>query len=328
MEEEKKESTEPVSSEPVSAAPLKTEENAAPKAEEKKDNKAWSITKKVVDWVFTAFIIIIAAIVVMSVATKGKNYNVPIIFNYQICHVVTDSMAHDETNGDKELYPVGDAVFAKKVEAKNVAVGDNILFYGCYYDSSNGAYQLPTVHHVFYIGTDENKDTYFLCRGLNTADHSDIKEQWQKVYTSETTGFAKLKLDVEASKHDAVDNADDATRTGYYTAAGILMGKITGDSKFVGGFYTMMEQWWAVLLLILVPCLIIAASSIVDIIKLKKTPDEELEKEYGSEPKVNAAPVDPDNPLAGLSEEDKQKLKDEMLKKMLEEQKDSKGGDK
>jgi hypothetical protein len=99
------------------------------------------------------------------------------------------------------------------------------------------------------------------------------------------------------------------------------MGKVTGDSSSVGGFYTMMEQWWAVMLLILVPSLIIAASSIYDIVKLKNTPDAELEKEYGQEEAKK--PVDPNNPLAGLSEEEKEKLKKEMLEDLM---KNNKGG--
>jgi hypothetical protein len=275
----------------------------------------FKVFKDVIDWVFTIFIIFIAAIVVMSYASKGNNYGVPVVFGYQVSHVVTGSMAKDEKGNP--VYPIGDAVFAKKEAYSSVKVGDDVLFYGSYLISGQ-AVDLVTIHRVFKIGQETDGTKYFMCRGINVTEETGIDKQWQKVYEASNSYYTALKTSVQSGQTVSTDDSDC---DGSFTASGLYMGKVTGDSSFVGGFYTMMEQWWAVMLLILVPSLIIATSSIYDIVKLKNTPDAELEKEYGQEEAKK--PVDPNNPLAGLSEEEKEKLKKEMLEDLM---KNNKGG--
>ncbi|MCI2069080.1 MAG: hypothetical protein LKJ88_05840 [Bacilli bacterium] len=281
------------------------------KKETNKKKGAWKIIEKILDWVVGIFVVFIAAIEIISLATSRSNYGVPSFFGLQISVVATDSMAYDASG--KEVYPVGDGLIIKKPSFSSLAIGDDITFYG-YYNDIGGT---VTVHRIIAKETDASSSkTYFVCQGTNSYKHSTILNQVQKVYETESdsTYFTSYKNKTGNDKY-GLDNKE-------VTAYGVYMGKVASSSKALGGFYTAMKQPWAVILMIFIPCLIIAGTSIADIIKLKKTPDEELEKEYGDQSKKKD---NPDDPLAGLSEEEKKKLKQEMVEKMLKDQQE-KGG--
>jgi len=275
----------------------------------KKKKTAWDIVKNIIDGILTVFVILVAVVEVASFATKGSNYGTPSVFGMQTSIVVTDSMAKDETG--KDVYPVGTGIICNKIDFDKVQVGDDILFYGYY---SNGG--LVTIHRVFDKGTDTNGNPYYLTRGINTYDHASMANQFQKVFKDETS-----PLFTSYKNGQTTDRTDSGAEV---TAVGVLMGKLNVASIALGNFIKTMQTPYAIALLIIIPCLIIAISSVVDIVKIKKTPDAELEKQYLNKDENTDAPASAS--LDNFSEEEKKKLKEQMMQKMLDDM-NKKGGE-
>jgi hypothetical protein len=279
-----------------------------------KKKTPWEIVKSVFDWVLGIFIFLIAVIEVFALATRNQNYGAPSFFGYQVLNVATGSMAYDAEG--KEVYPIGIGLFARKVSFTSLSVGDDLAFYGYYNDGTGGKI---TTHRVQAVMTDAaDGSTYYVCQGINTYQYSSIANQVQYVYADESHANVTLYKNGGGNLTYETKNV---------TAVGVYMGKIIGSSKFVGNVYTTMQKPVAVILMIAVPAALIAVSSIVDMIRIKKTPDEVLEQKYGQ---GGASPQkeDPADPLKGLSEEDKKKLKEQMVQDMLKENQEKKGGDK
>jgi hypothetical protein len=286
----------------------------ATKEPAKNQKGAWKIISKILDWIVGIFMVLIAVIEFTAIFTKNSNYGVPTFFGYQISYVATPSMAVDKDG--KEVYPVNDGIVVKKVDYTTLSIGDDITFYGYYYDPAAG---LVTVHRIIDKQTDSNGKVFFVTQGTNPA----VGNQCQIIYQSSAdSNYFTAYMNGTNGNYPYV-----ASNGGSYsvTAMGVYMGKVVSSSKFLGWFYVTLKKPWALLLMIIIPCLVIAATSIGDIVKLKKTPDEKLEEEYGQGGKEKTKP-DPNNPLAGLSEEDKKKLKQEMIDQMIAEQQ-KKGGD-
>lgn len=155
-----------------------------------------------------------------------------------------------------------------------------------YWDEVQGT----ITHRVYQVNTDENGvATSFLCHGINTNATFYSPSQYQDV---------------------PVDQ---------------VLGKIVSKSYALGNFLTAMQTPYVVVLLIIIPAALIAISSIIDMVNIKKLSEEELEEKYGEGKGKKKKPnEDPDDPLASLSEEEKEALKKQMIEEML----DPKKGDK
>lgn len=186
----------------------------------------------------------------------------------------------------KEVYPVGDGLVVKKVDLNTIKVGDDISFYW-------PDIRAIITHRVYQIDYEADTTTLkdFVCHGINT---------------------------------DATNYTPDQHQT---VAPKYVLGKVTASSKALGGFIQAMQQWWVILLLIIIPCLVIAASSIHDIIKLHKMTEAQAEAKYNNNKKIKGSdnPVSSTDLLGSLSQEEKQRLKDQMVQEMLDEQKKKKG---
>lgn len=316
----------------------------------KKKKTPWQIAGAVIDWIIGIFIVFIAAIEITAFATKGSNYGVPSFFGNQVSVVQTDSMAYDE-NGDK-LYSVGTAIFSHKDDYSSLKEGDDISFYNHVFSASetNQAYALFVHRVIAYVpvgGTDHvtfggktfSYDIsnpygvpYYIVMGANVSNKEGISTHYssyqvQYVFESEA-GMNLLSSQTSVTLpdfHAYYSSADEVATASYsVNGSGIYMGKVVGHSDFVGGFYSFLEQPYGLILVILIPCAIIIVSTIIDMVKVHKMSDEEVEEKYGDggEKKTSGsgtekAPADPNDPLAGLSEEDKKRLQEELLASML-----------
>jgi len=263
---------------------VKQPENQSEKGPKKK-SKIYKIIIKVIDYILIAFIAIIAVLEIIGFATKSSNFNVPNIGGYQFLTVATDSMAYDADGN--EVYPVGIGLICKKVDMDEIAVGDDITFYAKSFGVPEVNGVCTITHRVFeieyYTDTQDVKD--FKCHGINV----------------NSTNFTPSQTQVVTPE--------------------LVLGEIVGTSQFMGNFVTAMQQWWVVLLLVIIPAGIIAVSSVIDIIKVKNTPEAELEAKYGEGSNDNTKPEDPEDPLSNISEEDRKALKEQMIKEMLESKK-------
>ena len=96
-----------------------------------------------------------------------------------------------------------------------------------------------------------------------------------------------------------------------------LLGVVKVNSPFLGGFFQVLSSPWGLLIFLLVPAGYLVIVSVLDIFKAMKDPEEPKGVAGGGEDPN--APTDPNNPLGNLSEEDRKRLKEEMLQQMMDE---------
>ena len=184
------------------------------------------------------------------------------------------------TDSMEPKYKVNGAVIVKKVDPSKITIGDDATFM---YDV-NGTV-MPMTHQISDIKapTEEDPHWHFEAHGINTASTQ------CKTATSER---------------------GDCTDQRQYFTEEALMGKVVGYSMFVGVVFNFMITPWGLLLLLLIPALYLIISSVIDLVKAAKLDEEEAEAQAASGESKGA--------LSHLSEEDIQRLKEEMLNEMIE----------
>jgi len=251
----------------------------------KKEKKPKSKVRKVFDWVITCLFgglfITVAIFQLISINSAKTNYGVPNFNGHQTLVVLTDSMQPD--------YMVGSAVFVNKVDPSTLKVGDDITFY---YSPWSYAMSNPIVtHRIREIKINEGVEVgngyyTFVCGGIN----KDSDQAW------------------EVSGH----TTRDCTYQHQDISEQYVLGKVVGNSKFVGAIYSFITSIWGLLTLLLIPCLYLIITSVIDLFKALKEPEEEKLALDGP-----SDSGDKPSSLSNLSDEDKERLKKEMLNEML-----------
>ena len=94
-----------------------------------------------------------------------------------------------------------------------------------------------------------------------------------------------------------------------------LLGQVVANSNFLGGFFKFIGSPFGLLALLMIPAFYLVITSVLDIFKAYKDPDEEAVTEGGPSKEGSA------NGNKELSEEDKKRLKEELLKEMMNKKK-------
>lgn len=266
----------------------------------KKEKKPKSKARKIVEWVLTGLFLLVfgffSVMTIIAQTTKAKNFGVPNYAGYQVLVVLTDSM--------EPKYKVDSAVIVKKVAPSSLKEGDDVTFM---WDINNDGNLMPMTHRLTkvtsYVETDGSTHYNFVAHGINTAS----KQCAGDIHGTETA---------------------DCTNQSQAFNENVLLGKVVGHSVFLGGVFNFMTTPWGLLILLLIPALYLIISSGIDIIKAAKSKEDEEEK-LAAEAAANADgdnPPNPENKLSSLSDEDRERLKKELLNQMLEDK--SKGGNK
>ena len=98
-----------------------------------------------------------------------------------------------------------------------------------------------------------------------------------------------------------------------------IIGVVKVNSTFIGAIFKFISSGWGLLIFLLIPALYLAVSSVIDILKTLKDSEEGRAVEAKSD--TNSTKVES---LDGLSAEDRERLKKEMLEEMLNSRKDGK----
>ena len=94
-----------------------------------------------------------------------------------------------------------------------------------------------------------------------------------------------------------------------------LLGQVVANSNFLGGCFKFIGSPFGLLALLMIPAFYLVITSVLDIFKAYKDPEEEAVKEGG--PSKEGSPTGNKE----LSEEDKKRLKEELLKEMMNKKK-------
>ena len=267
--------------------------------EEKKVKKPKSKTRKIIEWVFTGVFAVLFLIIgiaqIDGMVHKKDHYGQSIRFGYGTFVVQTESM--------EPKYKVKSAIVTYLEKPKEIlmryAKGETVdlTFFDAYQASNQytvpsaelhpeltdrtSATGLPMTHRLQEIKVGEDGHYYFITAGINTG------------VSSALDGEGRIKQYQVFTEKE-------------------LLGRVVIGSAFLGGVFTFVSSPWGLLVLLLIPAFYLVISSVIDIFKAYKEPEEEYEGQV-----VDKGSLD-------LSEADKKRLKEELLEEMLSKKKGDK----
>ena len=252
---------------------------------EKKPKKPKSKARKIIDWVITGvFAALLVGLGVLQIVNKvSNNQNV---FGPQYQRIITDSMS--------PVYKINDVIVIEKTSPaalyKRVTIDKEENVDVSFEWTVNGkkvsmTHRLMSVTYYeepqYNMTTGEHFQYRFVAHGINK------ESEWCKW----SGGYMDCTGQTQIFNEHA------------------LIGKVTRKSPIMA----FMTSIWGLIVLLLVPCLYLLISSIVDIVKAI----EDKEEVPADGQVVGEASDKPKDPLSGLSEKEKEKLKKQMLDEML-----------
>lgn len=247
----------------------------------KNDKKPKSKAKKIIDWVITGVFATLAVglgtIVIISKTSKNPN-----LFGTTYQRVLTDSMS--------PVYKVKDIIVLTKAnpadlvsrveQGKEVDVSFRWTVRGTEYSMTHRLISATySPEEQIDPATGNTYHYTFVAHGINT------KSEWCKIYGE-------------------YQDCTGQTQTFHENA---LIGRVTRVSWFMN-FVTSV---WGLLIILLIPCMYLITSSVFDICRALD------DKEETETPEGKPAIGNKSDPLAGLSEKEKERLKKQMLDEML-----------
>ena len=281
-------------------------------SEEKKAmKKQKSKARKIVEWILTGIFLVLFAVVgiaqIDGMVHKKDHYNQNIRFGYGTFVVETDSMAPE--------YAVKSAIITYLDDAdkiyKDFENGETVdlTFYNVYAVSNEYTTPLENPELKKRIIADDPDDYPIVTHRVREIHVNENVKKGQGRYTFITSGIntRSTNLGWTEGQGDIVIDQYQA-----FTEKEIL-GRVVVRSAFLGGVFGFVSSIWGLLILLLIPAFYLIITSVIDIFKAYKEPDEasEAEKENNTS----------DKGVLNLSEEDKKRLKEELLEEMLNKKK-------
>ena len=249
----------------------------------KRQKKPKSKARKIIEWVLTGiFAAAIVGVGVLQIINKtSKNQSV---FGTQFQKVLTDSMS--------PTYKVNDIIFLEKANPadlkKRFDAGKNVdVSFKWIVEGQEVSMTHRLMEATYYVEpqtdpiTGEVYQYTFVAHGINKTS------EWCKGY-------------------GGYNDCTNQTQTFHESS---LIGRVVRKSYFM----TFATSIWGLLVLLLVPCMYLIVSSVFDICRALDD-KEDVPAEGGVVGETSDKPKDP---LAGLSEKEKEKLKKQMLDEML-----------
>lgn len=270
---------------------------------EEKAKKPKSKTRKIIEWVLTGIFLAIFAVVGLAqidgLVNKKSHYNQQIRFGYGTFVVQTDSMEPE--------YKVKTAIITYLEDAdkiyKSYQAGKDIdvTFFDIY--TAETEYTKPLDHPELTHRTSPTQ--YPMTHRVQEIHVNENLKKGEGKYTFITAGINTRSTSMfdDGTEH-VIDQYQAFTEKE-------LLGRVKVNSPFLGGVFGFVSSIWGLLILLLIPSFYLIITSVIDIFKAYKEPEEI--PEGPKEEKVNGE--------VELSEEDKKRLKEELLKEMINKKK-------
>ena len=276
--------------------------------EKKKVKKPKSTARKVVEWIltgiFAALFVVLGCAQIDGMVHKKDHYNQLIRFGFSNYVVETDSMEPDYKVKSANIAYLEDADSIYKRFQKGETI--NATFWDVY--TVENEYTKPLNHPELTKRTDPASPVF------NTPMTHQVKEihinpllkKGQGRYTFITAGINRRSVYMGWKEGDP-----DLTINQYQVfTEKELLGVVIINSNFLGAVFNFVGSPFGLLALLLIPALYLIITSVIDIFKAYKEPEE-----------VPAEGVNPNKGNLDLSEEDKKRLKEELLEEMLNKKK-------
>ena len=270
---------------------------------EKKEKKPKSKLRKILEWVFTGIFLALFAVIGLAqidgLVNKKNHYNQQIRFGYGTFVVQTDSMETEYKVGTAIITYLEDAdkIYQKYEAGKNI----DVTFFDNY--TSENEYTKPLDNPELTERTGITK--YPMTHRIREIHINEDLKKGEGRYTFITSGINRRSEYLgwhEGDPDIVIDQYQVFTEKE-------LLGVVHVNSPFLGGVFGFVSSIWGLLILLLIPSFYLIITSVIDIFKAYKEPDDEVK-----EKKDNSGEVE-------LSEADKKRLKEELLKEMLEKKK-------
>ena len=272
-------------------------------AKEKREKKPKSKTRKIVEWILTGLFLVVFVFAGLAqidgLVNKKKHYDQQIRFGYAAFVVKTQSM--------EPVYKVDTAIITyledvdKIYERYQNGETLDVTFYHAY--TANTEYTQPENHPELTMRTTLGKDDYPVITHRVKEIH---------VNPNAVKGEGKYTF-IVAGINTSVQSATDANGNVFQYQVFTekeLLGRVVVGSAFLGGIFSFVSSVWGLLILLLIPSFYLIITSVIDIFKAYKEPEEQVAA-------ANGAPVS----TGELSEEDKKRLKEELLQEMMNKKK-------
>ena len=304
-----------------------------PKKTKKKKSKARTIVEWVLTGIFGALFLFFAVGQIMGMVNKKKYYGETLTYGYGTFVIRSSSMAPE--------YKVGTAIITHLDSPESIIKE---------FDKGNAvdmtiysAYLQNGLTYNYYEYRPDNIDVYYYGRHIvygEKLEGQEVTQEFHFTLEGHDPVYPTSETGTRVVTHRMIGYYIDGTRAlgkGKYTfvLAGInpegvlaspgqyqlateneLLGVVKVNSNVLGGFFKFITSPWGLLIFLLVPAFYLVVTSVLDIFKAIKEPEEgEVEEE-----KVKGS----SSSIEGLSEKDKERLKKEMLEEML----NKKGGKK
>lgn len=271
----------------------------------RKRNKVVSI----IGWVFTVLFVGLFIFVgigqIKGMVDKQANYGQSLTYDYGSFVIKTDSMEPD--------YPVGIAIITHK-------------------DDPVGLYQYYLQHKQEIVDETSPIDITFhdsYSGGFNYPENPELTERTSNLREVMTHRLREIQYYPEVAYGDGqYIFIVSGTNIGGHMAASHqfqafsereLLGVVKIKSNILGGFFGFISSPWGLLVFLLIPAFYLVITSVLDIFKAMKDPEEVKEGEGNVAPSDNTP-----SSLDSLSAEDRERLKREMLDEIMNNKKGNK----
>lgn len=244
----------------------------APKATEKpkgesgdEEKKPKTLLQKILDVIATVIVVVVVIIAVfvliITITSKRSPDGATDIFGYQMRTILTGSMEkckHDDPTEecdhvDVSKYPIG-----------HLPVNTMIFIELVPSDKASA--------EKWYDGIREGDVLTFQYEGIGVVTH--------RVIHKDPTGTGGYKIQLMGDNRGSDGTAGiqviytDSNSKGNY-----VIGKVVGQSEFLGGVVYTIKQPWGALLIIFIPCFVIVVIEVIKIISILVQSKKEKEQE-------------------------------------------------
>ena len=276
--------------------------------EVKKVKKPKSKARKIVEWVLTGIFVALFAVIgiaqIDGMVHKKDHYGQALKFGYGTFVVQTESMEPTYKKGYALVTHFDDADQLYKMYQEGKTV--DVTFF---YDNST---RLPGARPL-------KPENQVLTECIDAPGYPIITHRVREIQLNEGVEKGKGKYTIIAAGiNNSVASATDAQGNIYQYQAfseKALLGRVVIGSAFLGGIFSFVSSIWGLLILLLIPAFYLIITSVIDIFKAYKEPEEApAGASNNGETTSNSGTLE-------LSEEDKKRLKEELLEEMLNKKK-------
>ncbi|NLB48731.1 MAG: hypothetical protein GX813_02690 [Erysipelotrichia bacterium] len=267
------------------------------KTRPKKNKKPKSKLRKTIEWVFTGIFIALFLVVfagqIDGMIHKGEHYNQDIRFGFATFIVETNSMEPDykvdsaiitfleDPQKIYERYQNGETIDLTFMDAygANTPYTKPLKAENAHYTNKTQPTNVPMTHRLKEVLINENlikgEGRYtFIVAGINLEGYASAANQYQAFTEKE------------------------------------LLGRVIANSPILGGVFNFVSSPFGLLFLLLIPSFYLIITSVIDLFKAYKEPDELKVESVADQ-------VDVTSSGRQLSAKDKKLLKDQLLQEML-----------